>query len=388
MPVRGTVNTASESATRVPIVHELQLLEKSAARFLRLLTKLRGSVREVNSPTFKIQERRPRGQSTRVNMVGGYVAIDTVITVDDASIFSKGDTVLFTRAQEMARVVDINYTANTIELSRGMGSTPAVLNDDDYLLRIARVEDEGYNVGASWVTSTTHVTQYAGTISTPVRWSNYMVKEWSYLSKSQRKSRKKADEDAMAIEHLREIDRALLYSRKAAIASTGGTLYSSAGLIPSITTNVYDHAGGTAITETQYNTNCIEPAWAYGPSTKKYQLSSSKALSELGRFQRDNVYYEPGVEQTMGFEVSKYRTIRGEISIVHCPHLDVPYYDESLVIADFNFLRLALFEDTKYNESIQNPESKTILNEWSTICGLDLEYEECHVFARDLRTAA
>ena len=83
---------------------------------------------------------------------------------------------------------------------------------------------------------------------------------------------------------------------------------------------------------------------------------------------------------------SAYRTTRGTLNITHCPHFDVSYYDESLLIVDPNFVRLAILQDTEYNKDLQPKNVKTKLNEWSTMLGLWMVYEEAHMTARDLRT--
>lgn len=163
-------------------------------------------------------------------------------------------------------------------------------------------------------------------------------------------------------------------------------------MIPSIVTNVYNHAGGVQMTEAQYNTNMVAPAWG-NDSTEKWQLTSNKFLSVMESFQRDKVYYDPGEMQTMGFSVSKYKTTRGVINVVHHPHLDAtPYYEEGAVIVDFNHVRLALLQDTKYDKGpsgngLQVPNQRTKLSEWSTICGLDIQYEEAHLWGYDVVTA-
>lgn len=390
----GVISTGMETASRKPDIYELTLLEKSAARFLRLLTKLRNDIRKLNSPVYKTQERRPRGQQTRVNLSAGYTALDEEIIVDDSSIFSEGDLAILTRIQEMVRIRSITRSTHTLLITRGVGSTAAAINDNDYILRVSRVENEAYTIGPSYVTDTTQVTNYASTVSTPVEHSNLQVLEHSYLSggTDNKTNRVKADEFAMSIEHLREIDRQLMFSFKSATLDANNRyLYTTGGMIPSIVTNVYNHAGGVQMTEAQYNTNMVRPAWG-NDSTEKWQLSSNKFLSVMESFQRDKVYYEPGEMQTMGFAVSKYKTTRGVINVVHHPHLDAtPYYEEGAVIIDFNHVRLALLQDTKYDKGpsgngLQVPNQRTKLSEWSTICGLDIQYEEAHLWGYDVVT--
>lgn len=395
MGLAGVISTGHETASRKPDIYELTLLEKSAARFLRLLTKLRNDIRKLKSPVYKTQERRPRGQQTRINLGAGYLSTDLQVVVDDSSIFSEGDLALITRSQEMVRITAITRSTHTLTITRGVGSTAAAINDNDYVLRISRVENEAYTIGPSYVTDTTQVTNYASTISTPVEHSNLQALEHSYLAGGvdNKTSRVKADEFAMSIEHLREIDRQLMFSFKSVtLDANNRSLYTTGGMIPSITTNIYNHSGSAQLTEAQYNTYVAAPSWG-NDSVEKWQLSSNKALSVMESFQRNNVNYDPGQDQTIGFSVSKYKTTRGVINVVHYPHLDAtPYYEEGAVVIDFNHVRLALLQDTTYdrgpaNNGLQVPNQRTKLNEWSTICGLDIQYEEAHLWSYDWVTA-
>ena len=394
MSLRGPIATGVETASNVPDIYKLALLEDSAARFLRVLVEVKKSYRKLKSHTYLTQERRPRGSYTRINNGAGYTSADLTFTLDAVADFSTGDTILIPRTQDQLRIDSVDYTGLTITVDgRGnRGTTAVAILDNDYVMRISRNMAEGYTTPASWVTDTTQKTNYAECINTPVEWTDQQQDTASYLSADQNGNRLKADLKAMAIEHLKDIERALLFHFKSTSTdSNGKKLLITDGLIPSIDTFVYDHSGGVQITEAQYQSLVLEKAYRKSPTNKKYGYTSNKFLGVLDQYGtgKQALEYLAGESTTLGFAVSAYRTSRGIVKILHHPMLDdVPYYyDESQVIADMAWIRLAMMQDTKYRPNIQNAKDHVRLDEWETKLGLDMEYEECHVFARDLITA-
>jgi hypothetical protein len=247
--------------------------------------------------------------------------------------------------------------------------------------------NEGYTVGASYITDTIQTTNYPSTISTPVEWTNLQLKEWSYLGKGFKENRMRADKKAMAIEHLKEIEKHILFSYKSKVTDADGkNLYFTNGILASIQTNVHNHGGAADMTEDEFIENVVEPLFRVGDSTKKMMAMSSRCLSIMESWGRENLRFEEKMEHTMGFPVGRYRTTRGEIKVFHHPMLDVvpeEYISESVIGFDLSFLRLAMVEDTKYNPDLQLPNQKVKLDEWSTIIGLDVEYEETMVHSYD-----
>lgn len=392
MSLRGTMATGLETASNVPDIYKLALLEDSAARFLRVLVEVKKSYRKLKSHTYLTQERRPRGSYTRINFGAGYGTTDLTFTVDSPADFQAGDTILIPRTQEQMRLETVDYTGLTITATaRGLGSTATAILDDDYVMRLARNMSEGYTTPASFLTDTTQKTNYCETINTSVEWTDQQQDTASYLSADQDGSRIKADLKAMAIEHLKDIERAILFHQKSTSTdSNGKKLLITDGLIPSIDTFIVDHSGGVALTESQYNSLVLEKAYRKSPTNKKFGYTSNKVLGLIEGYGRGVLRFLEGDSQTLGFDVSAYRTGRGTVKILHHPMLDdVPYYyDECQVIADMAWIRLAMMQDTVYRPNIQNKKDHVRLDEWETKLGLDMEYEECHVFARDLITAS
>lgn len=387
MALRGAVATGMETASKVPFVCRLALLEPEAARFLVFLSNVQKDTVQLRSTDYKVQERRPRGQST--TMGASALAGATTITLTDTSHLSVGDLIWVPARSYQGRINAVN-SATSVDVTPDLGSTTTALTSGDAVLRVARVMNEGYTVLSSYVTDTTQTTNYVSTISTPVEWTNYQSKDQSYLSDNQKSSRMKADETAMAIEHMREIDRQLWFSVKSATTdSNSKRLLTTQGMLASISTNSYDHSGGSTITETQFNQYVVEPIWRNnGASTEKWLFAASKTLSIFEGFGIGRLQFQEVKSRELGFSISGYRTTRGLLNVVHNPHFDVSYYDESCCIVDPKFVKLAILQDTEYLKDMQPKNVKTIQNEWSTMMGLYMVYEEAHGKGRDFRTAA
>ena len=387
MGLRGAMATGMETASNKPYVCRLVDMEPEAARFLTLLTKAKGETEKLPAMEFTQQERRPRGQSTTLGATGSATAAAQQLTFASTSHLSVGDLIFIPARSYQARVQSVDSATLATVQAADATSIAATPTNADAVLRVSRVMNEGYTVGTSYLTDTTQTVNYASIISTPVEWTDIQTKTQSYLG-GDRVSRVAKDEKAMMIEHLRDVDRQLWFSVKS--KTTDGNsrnLYTTNGMLNQISTNVYDHTGSAVITEAQFNQSIVEPSWRNnGSSTSKWLFAANKTLTIFEGFGIGRLQFQEVKSRELGFDISGYKTTRGSLLITHCPHFDVSYYDESLVIVDPNFVKLGIFQDTEYQKDLQPKNVKTTLNEWSTIVGLYMVYEEAHLKARDLRT--
>lgn len=388
MAIRAVVTTQSETASVKPDIAKLRLLEESAARYLGFLTRAKKNIRNVNNGEYKVQERRPRAAVTQINNGGGYNSSATDLVVDDSTFWTAGDLGYLPASGEMVLVGAVTVGTHTLTVTRGVGTTAATIADDAYILRYSRMAEEGYTVGESWVTSTTQVTNYAGIISTPVEWTRYQLKEWSYLGKGEKDNRMAADQEAMAIEHLKDCEKHILLSNKFQSVSSSKATRGTEGLIPTCVTNVYNHGGAADVTHAEFRANIIRPLHNVTGHPEKTMLASNIALELMEGFGLGlNRYYpDEKMSHELGFPVTKYRTSRGYVNIAHHPIFDemTTYLDEALVAYDENFVQLAILEDTKYEEDLSPKNKKTHLDEWNSCIGTSISYEEAIVFADDL----
>lgn len=388
-PIIGTIQKGSDPTSKVPDIGRLQLLQKSAARWTRLLTKVRRRVRKPHNFEFQTQESRPRGVQTTINHGGGYNSGDTVWRVTNSRVFSVGDQLINGRTGHTVQIESIDYVNHDLSIEHLTNA--ASVNNGDYISRVANTAAEGYTVGPGYMVETSRITNYVQTVTTPIEWTDMEMEEWSYLSEDQRQARMDIDRERMAIEHIKDVNRALLLSRKhTGVDSDGNTIYFCNGLWYSITSREYDHSGGSAITETQFLRNVVEPVFLNaGDSTEKWALCSRKALTEIAGFGRDKLRFLQKESQTLGFNVTAYSDGSGEINLVHEPNFDEHnFWSEAMVVTDLNYIQLALKKDTEHRTELQNRKDSVSLEEWRTRVSLDMAFEECMIRVRDLRTAA
>lgn len=388
--LRGPVAQSSETHLNVPDIAVLAHKYRKGARFTKVLTQLMKRKRVLLSPEYKSQERRPRGQATTINhpTSGSYASTDETMVMVDASFLTSGDLIAFPSQADMGRVRQVNSNTEVV-VTRGVGATAQTIPHGAEVQRLVRVEAEGYTIGSAFQTETVHIVNYIASQSTPAEWTDYQVKAANYLGgESQKTSRVKEDEKQSAEDHMRDTNKMLLFSRKSKTTVNNRTLYTTHGLIPSITSNIYNHTGGSAMTVTQLVRNVIGPCWRDCDSTEKWGFCAGKINEDLGLLGWEKFREIKGnLDKQMGFSVTSWATGYGVLNFIHEPAFDTStFYGEAMVIADFDFLELAIWEDLDYQKDLQNRNQHIVLNEWTTKVGLDITYEEVHGFSYDLRT--
>ncbi len=392
-PTTGTILLQSDTQSRVPDIARLQRLQKSAARFTKLLTKVRKRIRRVHNFEFQIQERRPRGTQTTVNHGGGYLSTDTSLVVADASFMVAGDTLVIPRTGEQIYCNEVDQNTNTLDVQRAAGTSgdgAHAINNGDYIIRTGNTAAEAYTVKNSWVTEVTRGTNFVETVTTPIEWSDHTILEWSYYSDEQRQNRIDADREDKAIEHLKDVNRRLLLGRKGmGLDSDNKTLYFMNGLWYSIDA-LYDHSGGQPITETQFTQDIVEPVFINASDTvQKWALCSRKALTEAERMGRDRLRINDKMTGALGFTVTSYMNGAGTIELIHEPNFDEStYHAEAMTVTDLDYVQFVLMKDMEHRQDLEVAKTDVQLEEWRTRCSLEVTFQEVMINARDLRTAA
>lgn len=376
----GTLTTgavsASESWSHVPEIAKLALMEPDQARLAVLYFKLKRKIRRVHLPEYDVQERRPRTRYTTVT--GAHNDSTTTITVGTTVFFTKGDYAICPQTGETFHVAAVASSTTLTVATRGsVGGSASAMSGGETFVRISRHMGEGFTAGTSFITGTDKVQNFAGIISTPIQWSKTQLKAWSQLSADQMSSRKEADREAMSIEHIRELDYDLLLSKKASYTDVDGNLCRfTNGLFSIISTNKYTNPGALPVTEEDFVTNVIAPAFKNGSPVDKWGITSVKFLTTMESWGRDKLRYNDVMSQKLGFEVLEYRTTCGKVNLVHHPGLDIPYYEDSFAVTDLRWTGIALYRDTELQESIQNPKDDVVLDQWLTEAGFSYQYEE------------
>jgi hypothetical protein len=139
----ATTGTPGSSDQRPKNWREMMLLlfPNGEMPLTALLSKL--ASQGTDDPEFNWWEKGLPTQRTLINNGAGYASGATSIVVDDGSIFKKGHVVMVERTGEIM-FVTADPSTNTLTVSRGKGETAAAaIVDDDPLLIIGTVYEEG-----------------------------------------------------------------------------------------------------------------------------------------------------------------------------------------------------------------------------------------------------
>ena len=298
----GSRTTLSiEQSQRIPDVDDkLFLLEPGESPLTAFLTqigkisdgggKFKGMAlqkRVVYNPEFTEYEDQYSGVWAQINNGAGYSSGATSLVVDNpsAAIFSKYDLIKNTRTGEIMRVTAVDYSTQTLTVTRGAGATAAAaINDNDWLLVIGPAFEEGSKSGDSNTTKLVKVTNYSQIFKTKFGVTQTENASKLYLSANSggdlRYLRAK-----YGIEQAKKIERAYWFNEKKEVTGPDGKpLRLTGGILEAISAagNVQDEAA-SALTETEFRTFLQNYAFKYG-SSEKYFFCGNVVLGYLESF--------------------------------------------------------------------------------------------------------
>ncbi|MBI3421218.1 MAG: DUF5309 family protein [Candidatus Sungbacteria bacterium] len=386
--IQGTRTTLNiEPSQRIPDVDDkIYILEPGETPLTAFLTqigkigdgggKFKGQAlqkRTVYNPEFTEFEDQYSGVWAQINNAAGYLATDTALVVDTpgASIFTKYDLVKVTRTGEIMRVTAVNYSTNTITVTRGAGATAAAaLVDNDWLLVIGPAFEEGSVSGDSNTTKLVKVTNYTQIFKT-----KFGVTLTENASKLYPQGNPGADLKYLrakhGIEHAKKIERAYLFGEKKEVTGPDGKpLRLTGGLLESITAvgNVQDEAS-TALTEAEFRTFLRDKAFVNG-SSEKLMFTGNVVLSYIESFASGKLQVRPD-DKTYGVQTRQWISPFGVLNIVRHPMFDNQYNGIALVL-DLSTLKHCVLNgrDTALQTNIQANDADEETDQYLTEVGL------------------
>ncbi len=384
----GTRTTLSiEQSQRIPDVDDkLFLLEPGESPLTAFLTqigkmadgggKFKGMAlqkRVVYNPEFTEYEDQYSGVWAQINNGAGYTSGDTALVVDNpsAAIFSKFDLIKNTRTGEIMRVTSVNYSTNTLTVTRGAGATAAAaILDNDWLLVIGPAFEEGSKSGDSNTTKLVKVTNYSQIFKTKFGVTQTENASKLYLSTNPggdlRYLRAK-----YGIEQAKKIERAYWFNEKKEVTGPDGKpLRLTGGILEAITSagNVQDEAG-SSLTETEFRTFLQNYAFKYG-SSEKYFFCGNIVLGYLEGFAANKLYIVPN-DKTYGVEVRRYQSSFGTLNIVRHPMFENQYAGIGVVL-DLSTIKHCPLNgrDTMLETNIQDNDADEEVDQYKTEAGL------------------
>ena len=367
---RTTTNILSDQLA-IDLGDRISLLEPSVQP-LAVFSRAAGKKRTV-ATKFSWLEDTARPRFDAINNGAGYAAGATSIVVDNGAYFAQHDTVLVTRTSEMIRVDAV--AANTLTVTRGVGSTAAAIVDNDELLILGSAQPENdtskpaRSDNPAKVTNNTQIWRDPFEISGSLQASAFQANpaDWPHQAKK------------MGIEHAKSIEYGLLLGRKSADTSGATERRTTGGVLSFITSNQTD-AGGD-LTEAEFNAFMLQ-VMRYG-SDSKLALASGVGVSALNKFPASKQQTRND-ETTYGMNVTHFTSPFGSLNLTYHRLLEGTKYGGYIIVVDIEqvaYRYLANDEhnrDTKVRQNIQPADQDGRKDELLTEAGLELGQQRTH----------
>ncbi len=375
-------NSINQDQRRVDMSEKIALLEPSAAPFTILLRRL--SKTAANNPKFQWLEDELAPKADAINAVGGYLAGDVALVVDNAAYFTQYDLVQVRRTREVMLVTAVTVATNTLTVIRAWGETvAAALVDNDPLLIIGSAAEE--MAGARPVNQRVTTTQYNYTqiFRTALEVSRTLNQSALYGGKERARLRAKK-----GIEHNIDLERAFLFGERKEDLTGTAPRRSTRGIVRFLeadASNVHDAAGN--LTEPLMEQYC-ETLFAHGNKTKLL-LASRALVSRINSWGREKLHVvqsDNPKDRFYGLSISTYVTAHGVLKIVPHDLLEGTDYGEMGVILDMEFLKYRPLNgsDTTLRTNIQAPDIDGFRDEYLTEAGLELKLAKCHGLIKNI----
>ncbi len=385
--IQGTRTTLNiEQSRRVPDVDDkIYILEPAQTPLTAFLTqigkigdgggKFKGMAlqkRIVYNPEFTEYEDAYTGVWAKINNAAGYSSSDTTLAVDTpgALIFTKYDIVKNMRTGEIYRVTSVNYSGNTITVTRAQGSvSAAAINDNDDLYILGNAFEEGSKSGDSNTTKLVKVTNYTQIFKT--KFGVTKTQDASKLYPANAENDLKYQRAKQAVEHARKIERAYWFGeKKEATGPDGKPLRNTGGILEGIVGagNVQDESS-SGLTDTEWRNFLRDYAFKHG-SDEKYFFTGNIILAYLESFYAGKMVVTPN-DKTFGVEVRTVISSFGKLNIVRHPMFDGSYAGMGFVI-DLSTLKHCPLNgrDTELKTNIQDNDADSEEDQYLTETGL------------------
>ena len=300
------------------------------------------------------------------------------VPTGDGLLFAVDDIIKVPRTDEVMRVTAV--TGDTLTVVRGFGETEAEnLNEGDDLLIIgdARIEGGLGAIPVSTVTATRF--NYTQIFKTAVQVSKTQEATELYGGGDRAYQRMKK-----GIEHMEDIERALIFGEKSEHYSAGEVVRTTGGVLsfmadsPTLEVASPDAFGQEALDE------FLEDVFRYG-SQKKTLFASSRLITRINEWALGKLQVEIG-EQTYGLATTTYVSPHGILNIVKHPLFEGPYNGMGLIIDPDNVkFRPLKGRDTKLETNIQPNDADYYKDQYLTEAGVELKLPKTHAIIKGVK---
>ena len=363
---QSTTTNVASSQLAIDIGKEISLLEPN----IQALTAFTRDIKSEDTVATKFKwaedEAKPRFDTLSAAVAS---TTETAIPVTHGAYFQQWDQIIVTRTGEQVRVDSVS--GNTINVTRGIGSTAANMLEGDELYLIGTAQPEGdtskvaRSLVPSIVTNNTQIFRTPYEISETAANVSYMVNPREWDRKQQR----------AAVEHAKDIELSHLFGRKSETTPGSTEDRTTGGALSFITTNQTD-AGGT-LSEAEWNA-FMQTVFRYG-SQDKMTFCSGAAVQALQKFPASKQITKND-ETTYGMDVTMYTGPFGTIHTVYHKLLEGAKYGGYAITLDMSMVayRPLSNRDTKLLPNRQPNDADGRKNEYLSECGLEFGQQRAH----------
>jgi len=374
--VHGTGNVQSERLV-VDMSKSIAYLEPESSPLTVVLKRIRSE--GAHNPKFNCLEAPDQPRWDAVNNPGGYAAAAAAIVVDNGTYFAAQDLIKVPRTGEVMLVTVV--AANTLTVTRSYGTTAAAaLNNDEPLLIIGNAHEEGAALGAIRTIQLEVFYNYTQIFRKPFGVTGTEAASLQYGGTDLSVTRR-----LQGIEHMKDIERALLFGERAlytpttAPATTTHPLRLTGGVLSFVSTNIKD--AGLDVTENEVE-DWLEDLFRYG-SSSRLLFCSARWISIINGFARGKLQTVPK-DQTYGINLKEYLSGHGTLYIHKHKLLEGTIYGGYAIGIDVEDLAYRYLNangenrDTKLRVDVGLKGTDAQQDEYLSECGLYLVNEKKH----------
>lgn len=373
-----TTENVSSTQRAIDLAKPILLLEPEAAP-LTVLTKSienGGNVRSCDDFEYSWMEDERDTRTAKINHGEEYSTEATELETTNGEVFYKAALVKIPRTGEIVFVKSV--ATNKLTVTRAFaGTTAAKIKNEDVLLVIGAVAEEGDTSFEARSTNPTKVTNYTQifrkSIEASGSWlsSANMTSPHDWIHQHKKKN----------IDHLIDIESAGLFGHKGKTTGTNGRRVSTTGGILSFYTENNQDAGGE-LKETEWE-EWVRKLCRYG-SNRKTVLASPLLLSVVNNFAVGRLQtIQADKDTTYGITVREYICAHGTIALVKHNLLEGEYSGYGIAIdmgqaaPGYRYLggqgAPGGSRDTHLKANIQANDADTQKDEILTECGFEFK---------------
>lgn len=386
MAASGTRDTSNIAGRSYDVADVVSLLDVNTYPLLGIMTNVKGKdpvsgkskaikKAETTDPEFKWYEDEfaSREASTAAGNTGKNIASapSVAVTTGQGVRFSAGDVIKFIASGYTFLVTAVS--TDTLTLSNELGGATGTVDLSSLTVWIVgNANEEGAGLRPIKGTTTVEKTGYTQIFRTP-----FGVTETSRATKGFIRENDLAyQQRKKGIEHMVDIERAFLFSKKSKITSGSHPRRFTMGVLNEIST----YATANVDTEAEFEA-FLEDAFRHG-NKEKYAFASAAFVSQINLWAKNKVQIMQN-EKTYGVLINRYLSAHGTLNIIKHDLLTGDPYGNYIVVLDMESLtyRYLTGRDTKLLTNRQNPGDDERVDEFLSEVGLQFEQEKRHAIA-------